>query len=418
MEFTMNDKKLLSPVGLSDRILSLDVLRGVAVLGILIMNIQSYAMIGAAYLNPDAYGSLTGINKWVWILSHIFGDQKFMTIFSMLFGAGIVLMTSRIESKSQKSAPVHYRRTFWLLIIGLIHAYLLWHGDILVSYGLCGLFLFLFRRKKPKNLLIIGLIFILIGSLIFLMFGLSLPSWPEASYQNTLQSWKPDPSEVEWELELYRGSWIKQNPHRIQVALVFQTFIFLTLVGWRAGGVMLVGMALYKWGVFSAQHSKKFYIVLMIICFSIGFPLVICGIIQNFKANWSLDFSMFLGSQFNYWGSLFISMGFICIVMLICQFNAWKKFIRTFSAVGRMAFTNYLLQTLICTFIFYGHGLGFFGKVQRVYQILIVLGVWVVQLIISPLWLKYFRFGPAEWLWRSLTYKRFQPMKIKTGNIT
>ena len=137
---------LLSPVSSSDRIVSLDVLRGFAVLGILIMNIQSYSMIGAAYLNPNAFGDLTGLNKWVWILSHIFADSKFITIFSILFGAGIVLFTNKAAEKGRSAAGLHYRRTFWLFVIGLMHAYLLWYGDILVIYALCALFVFLFRR--------------------------------------------------------------------------------------------------------------------------------------------------------------------------------------------------------------------------------------------------------------------------------
>ncbi|MFH1754581.1 MAG: hypothetical protein ABIA59_02650 [Candidatus Latescibacterota bacterium] len=142
----MNDvSSLPAPIAPGERSVSLDVLRGVAVLGILIMNIQSFSMIEAAYLNPSSYGDLTGLNKWVSIVSHIFADQKFMTIFSILFGAGIVLMTSKAEATGRKSAGLHYRRTFWLLVIGAMHAYLLWHGDILVLYALCSLGVFWFR---------------------------------------------------------------------------------------------------------------------------------------------------------------------------------------------------------------------------------------------------------------------------------
>ena len=126
----------LQPTVQQERIQSLDVLRGFAILGILIMNVQSFAMPGAAYLNPMAYGDLTGPNKWVWILSHLFADQKFMTIFSILFGAGVVLFSESAEKKLGKSAGLHYRRTFWLLLIGLFHAHIIWYGDILVSYAL------------------------------------------------------------------------------------------------------------------------------------------------------------------------------------------------------------------------------------------------------------------------------------------
>jgi uncharacterized protein len=140
------------PTNINERFGSLDLLRGIAVLGILIMNIQSYSMISAAYINPTAYGDFTGLNKWIWILSHLFADQKFMTIFSILFGTGVILFTDRLTSKGDSSLGLHYRRTFWLLIIGMIHAYLFWYGDILVPYAVCALFI----RKDRMELKIAG----------------------------------------------------------------------------------------------------------------------------------------------------------------------------------------------------------------------------------------------------------------------
>lgn len=209
-----SNKQTDAPVAPGERIVSLDILRGFAVLGILIMNIQSYAMPGAAYFNPLAYGDLTGLNKWVWILSHIFADQKFMTLFSILFGAGIILMTGKVESKGRRSAGLHYRRTLWLLVIGLMHAYLLWHGDILVAYALCALVVFLFRRFSPKKLLIIGLITISVSSLIFLYFQLTLPYWPPEAYQGALNSWKPGPEINEISIAAHQGGWMEQMPYR------------------------------------------------------------------------------------------------------------------------------------------------------------------------------------------------------------
>ena len=161
-----------SPVLPTARIKALDVLRGFAVLGILIMNIQSFAMIETAYINPAAFGDLTGLNKIVWIVSHILADQKFMTIFSILFGAGILMISDKAEQKNLKSAGLHYRRIFWLLIIGLIHAYLLWHGDILVTYALCAFWVFLFRKLSPIKLIIIGLLLVSVASFIYLLAGL------------------------------------------------------------------------------------------------------------------------------------------------------------------------------------------------------------------------------------------------------
>ena len=143
---TGRKEKINAPAAPAQRIVAIDALRGFAVLGILIMNIQMFAMINQAYMNPSAFGSLEGAHGWVWALSHALADQKFMTIFSILYGAGIYLITRKIELKGGKSAGIHYRRTLWLLFFGLVHAYLLWHGDILVTYAVCALVIFLFRR--------------------------------------------------------------------------------------------------------------------------------------------------------------------------------------------------------------------------------------------------------------------------------
>ena len=201
-----------TPTAPSERIVAMDALRGFAVLGILIMNIQSYSMIEAAYINPAAYGDLTGINRWVSILSHLFADGKFMTIFSMLFGAGVVLMTSKTEAKGRSSVGLHYRRTFWLIVIGMIHAYLLWYGDILTAYGVCALLVFLFRKVSARWLLVLGLVSVSVSSLIYLSFGFSLPYWPAESYQEVLQAWKPTAETISREISSYQGSWQHDFP--------------------------------------------------------------------------------------------------------------------------------------------------------------------------------------------------------------
>ena len=407
----MNPDTQMAPTSLSERYVSLDILRGFAILGILIMNIQSYSMIEAAYINPAAYGDLTGLNKWIWILSHVLAEQKFLSIFSILFGAGIVLFTERIESRGRSARSLHYRRTLWLLVIGLAHAYLLWHGDILVSYALCALVVYPFRKASPKTVVIVGLVLFSISSFIYIMGGLSMTNWSPEMIEGLMMSWKPGPEKVAEELAAYGGSWLHQMTHRVPSSLNFQTFIFLIWTGWRAGGLMLLGMALYKWGVLTARRTRRFYLFLTSIGLGIGWPIVIVGVVSNFKAGWSLEYSMFLGSQYNYWGSLLVAMGYIGLVMMISKSMEQKKILHPIAAVGRMALTQYLLQTLICTFLFYGHGVGLFGRAERQSQILIVFAIWTVQLILSPIWLRHFRFGPAEWLWRSLTYLKRQPLR-------
>ena len=407
----MPEEKLLQPVAPPERLASLDVLRGFAVLGILLVNIQDFSMVFAAYLNPTAFGDLSGLNRWAWMLTHVLGDQKFMTIFSLLFGAGILLVTSKAESKGLPPAGLHYRRIFWLFVIGLMHAYLLWRGDILVAYAVCAVWVYLFRKKKPKTLLIAGAAFILIPSLLYLFFSWSVPYWPPEAVESNLQMWAPSAEQIAQELAIYRGGWLQQMGSRVPSAVAFQTFIFLIYIGWRVTGVMLIGMALFKWRVLSAERSGRFYRIMLAAGFGIGIPLVAAGVVRNFSAGWAWPYSMFVGWQFNYWGSLGVAAGYIALVMLLCRSARLPALRKRLAAVGRMAFTNYLLQSLICTTLFYGHGFGLFGKVQRWQQILITIVVWTILLAISPLWLRRFRFGPVEWLWRTLTYKRAQPMR-------
>ena len=236
-----------TPVSASERILSLDVLRGFAVLGILIMNIQSYSMISSAYLNPTAYGSLAGLNRWVWILSHVFAEMKFMSIFSILFGAGILLMTSRIESAGKSARRFHYSRTFWLLLFGLVHAYVFWHGDILVAYALCGFLVYLFRKLPPGKLLSIGLILVAVSSALYLMFGFSIPYWPQESVEQVMKIWRPAQDAIDHELHAYRGGWMAQMTHRGPTAVSMETFVFLVRTGWRACGMMAFIPTSTKW---------------------------------------------------------------------------------------------------------------------------------------------------------------------------
>ena len=402
------NESTFSPVSQSDRIVSIDLLRGMAVLGILIMNIQHFSMPTAAYINPTAYGDLTGINKWVWIISHILASGKFMSIFSMLFGAGVLLFTGRAEAKGLNSALLHYRRMGWLLVFGMMHGYLLWTGDILVSYSLCGMLVFLFRNKRPATLIWIALPFFLFPILLDLFFIGSISQWPAEAYQFTMESWNPDAASIEHQLDVYRGGWLGQMELRVHGTIFMQTSYFMMQSFWRVMAMMLLGMALYKWQVFSSVRSPRFYLKMTLTGLSAGFLLSGLGVFLNFKNQWIMEFSMFLGEQFNYVGSVGTALGYTGLLMLISKSEGCAGIKSRFSAVGRMAFTNYILMTLICTFLFYGHGLGLYGSVERKFQVIIVLAIWILIMIISPLWLKRFRFGPLERIWRALTYGRWQ----------
>lgn len=392
------------------RITPIDVLRGFALLGILVMNIQSFAMIGAAYVNPMAFGDLTGLNYWVWYLSHLFADQKFMSIFSMLFGAGILLMTTRQEGRTGKSATIHYRRMGALLMIGMLHAYLIWYGDILVAYALCGMAAYLFRRLPPRLLLVLGVAALGMHSLIYLGISASMPHWPKEALQQFRDGMSANSAEAAKELAAYRGGWFDQLGARAVTAIFFQTFLFALFTVWRAGGLMLVGMALFKLGVFNASRSARVYWSMVLIGLLGGLPLIMYGHMKVVEHEWDPVYAMFSGLEYNYWGSALVSLGYIGGVMLVCRQTQLARWTMPLAAVGQMALTNYLMQSIICTLFFYGHGFGYFGYLTRGQQLGFVVGVWVFQLVVSPLWLTYFRFGPAEWIWRAMTYGTLPPL--------
>jgi uncharacterized protein len=374
------------------------------------MNIQAFAMPGAAYMNPSAYGNLEGPNYWVWYFSHLLADQKFWTIFSMLFGAGIILMTSRSEAAGRGSAGIHYRRMGWLLLFGLLHAHLLWYGDILYTYAMCGFVAYLFRKFPPWLLLLLGLVSVSITFCINLFFGWALAEGhvPPDSYTVW---WSPPPDRLDAEIAAYQGGWLQQMTQRVPSAIMFETFLFVIFMGWRTGGLILIGMGLYKLGVFSALRSKAFYAALVAIGAVVGIPLIVLGIRRNLAAGWDVTYSFYFGALFNYWASILVALGWSGLVMLLCKSGVLAGVRRVLAAVGQMAFTNYMMQTIICTTIFYGHGFGQFGQFERTAQLATVLAVWAVQLTWSPIWLRSFRFGPFEWLWRSLTYLKPQPMR-------
>lgn len=392
------------PVPEAARIRSLDALRGFALLGILAVNIAAFSMPSAAYFNPTAWGDLTGLNRWVWQLTYLLADLKFMAIFSMLFGAGIVLMAERSEGRGASPRGVHYRRMAWLVVFGLLHGHLFWYGDILYWYGMCGLWVYLLRRVRPAWQIAWGLLLIAVASLIMLSAGLSLDRWPPEAVQEVAAQLDP-PAEVKAaEVQTYRGGWLTQMDNRVPGAIEMQTTTFLAFAFWRVSGLMLLGMALFKLGVLTATRTRRFYWTLVAIAAAVGVPVIAAGIRWNFGIEWRAPEFFFLGIQFNYWASLLVSLGWVGLVMLACQ-AGWVPWLTVrLEAVGRTAFSNYILQTVICTTIFYGHGLGLYGQVERVGQAAIVVAIWILQLLISRPWLERFHYGPLEWLWRTLTY--------------
>ena len=420
------------PVTGHERITAVDTLRGVAVLGILVMNIYAFAMPFQAYSNPLLMGGTEWYNLGTWFVTHVFFDMKFMTIFSILFGGGLVIMWQRAEARGASFGRIYYRRMFWLLVIGAVHAYLIWFGDILVAYATMGMLVFLFRRAGGRRLVIIGACLLPIATLISIGGSEYMSSleqqFDELSLRLQAGEAMSDADQAavrEWEefaammsptrdalaedvaihLDGYRGILEFRAPFVVEMQTGNMVFF-----AWRIGGLMLIGMGLMKLGVLSGQRSARFYKALLAIGYGLGLPMTIFSAWLANSVKWDGMFMFGLGMVPNYYGSVPVALGHIAAVMLIVNRGLLTGLMARFSAVGRMALSNYLTHSIVMTTVFYGYGLGLYGSIPRAAQMLFVLGMISLQLWLSPIWLQHFRFGPAEWLWRSLTYWQRQPM--------
>lgn len=402
----MLEVSALGPSAPQERIAAIDALRGFALLGILIVNIRLFANIDAVYFNPLAAGPLSRADLAVWWMGELLAESKFMTLFSMLFGVGVVLMYERRRQAGLPTARVHYRRMLGLFIIGMAHAYVIWHADILVPYAVCGCMVFLFRRWRAGWLITAGLGFLLIGTGLIVLFHLSLPFWSPADQQEFQVTLVPSASAIADEIRVHRGSWLEQMPRRAEDAVGMQIFLMAVWIFWRVTGLMLIGMGLFKVGVLSGRADRRVYVGLLLAAVLVGLPLILLGLWLHPAIARGEVGLFFIGTLPNYWGSILLALGYAAGVMLLCRV-AVPRWLGPLAAVGRTALSNYLLQSLICTFLFYGHGFGLFGRVSWTGQVGIVVLIWAGQLAASSVYLRHFRMGPMEAAWRAFTYWRW-----------
>ena len=392
-----------------ERFESLDVLRGVAVMGIFAINIQAMAWPETMLINPalnTEYFNEEG--RALWAFASTFFQFKFVTIFSALFGAGIVLMVG--EEKPSPRFGLHYRRMFWLLLFGTVHAYLLWFGDILTPYAVAGLIVVLARRWRPRTLLIVGFVLIAIGSLFMAAQFAFLDYMPvEERDAMIAEMFAPPPEKIQEAINHLRGTFPARLADTAPTALMFQIVQTLFLAP-RNIGVMMIGMALYKTGFFTLGWSLSRYVVIGAVAFAIGW------IGSDYATNNMLAVNFDPLNVLNahiaqYWGSLPQAFGYAALVMALCKLPALSLLRFPFAAAGRMALTNYLMCSLFGAILYYGPpGLSLIGTQSYPEMAMMVVSIWLVMLMASPIWLAFFRYGPFEWLWRSLTYWKLQPM--------
>ncbi len=400
-----------APVPARDRLETLDVLRGFALLGILAMNIRGMAAPFSAYMYPYALFDYTGASRAAYIFTSVVFDLKMMGLFSMLFGAGALLYAAKPTETGEPPRALWFRRMFWLLVIGLVHAYLIWDGDILVPYALCGMLLLWWVRRRSARVLMAGaVLMLLIGALLTIGHGRAWEAMSEADRAREAETWMPTREQANQQLARMSGSYIDVVVHRAPFVLMGETLIFALFFFWRCGGMMLLGMALLKWGFLDGRRPAREYAAIAGTFIPIGLALAWYGTVALERVHFDMP-GRTSADVWNYVGAVLASVGYAALLILVVKRGVLGTVRRSLAAVGQMAFSNYLFHSVITSMIFLGWGLGFAGRVDYAQQLLVVVAIWMFQLVVSPIWLGRYRFGPAEWLWRSLTYWKRQPMR-------
>lgn len=424
-----------APRPAGERIDALDALRGLAVLGIFVINIIGFSMPEIAFSNPKAAGGDGFVNYGLWTFTTVFAEGSMRGLFSLMFGAGVILFTERAlyPDGPIRIADLFYRRTIWLVIFGVAHSYLLlMPGDILLIYGLAGLFLFPLRILPPR--LLAGLSGAVLAGLVLWALIEELPETALGHEASAIEARAAAGAEItdaeqetleEWR-ETYKGNWPLAGELREQIemrtadaATVFSSNAKIvalysdtgSLIYWTLDAfmMMLLGMAFYKWRIITAERSLKFYLALAACGYAIGLSFRIWAVFQR----WEADFSPILWAwgTFDEAGRMAVTIGHVGMFFTIWKAAASGFVMRALTATGRMALTNYISQTVIANLLFTGIGFGLYGSLDRtgVYGIMVV--IWIAQIAFSMWWLQRFRFGPLEWGWRCLTYWRSQPLR-------
>ena len=400
-----------TPVSRQDRIETLDVLRGFALLGILTMNIRGMAAPLSAYMYPAAVFEYSGASRLAYLFTNVVSDLKMMGLFSMLFGVSVLLYASKLTASGQLPRSLWFRRMAWLLGIGLVHAYFIWGGDILVPYALCGMLILWWARRLPAGALLAASIAALaIGAALTVGHGMGWEGMSEAERAQEAAIMMPTPEQAREHVGWMLGPYTETVANHAPIVFLFQTVIFLTFFLWRCSGMMLLGMALYKWGFLDGRRATRTYVLTASVSLPIGLALCTYGVLELDRAGFALPERIIL-DLWNYTGAIFVSLGYAALIILAVKHGALNWLRTALAAVGQMALTNYLLHSIVASVVFLGWGLGLAGQFNYAEQLVIVVAIWAVQLALSPVWLAHYRFGPAEWLWRSLTYWQRQPLR-------
>lgn len=371
------------------RIHTLDFIRGLAILGILLLNIVAFGLPSAAYLNPAWQGTPPPLSEIItWAATDLFAQVKFLSLFALLFGASLQLLQPRGKRWLQS-------RLIWLMAIGLLHNLLLWDGDILLDYGLVGLAVWRMIRDVSSSRLLLntGVMLYVVGSGVLLILGLGTGPEPNSS-------WLPGMANVQYETFWHiQGGWqaIQGRMDRFSGSLM----ALAAQYGWQLSGLMMIGGALIGNGWLKGERSLQQYRRSALMLISLSWLIQLPGLYLQWSTGWSFRWAAFFLQVPRELGAPLQALGYAALCYGFWPTLSRLKITHAISCVGRMALSNYLLQTLICTTLF--DRLGLFNQLDRLQLLAVVPAVWAVNILLSVLWLRYFRQGPVEWLWRRLT---------------
>ena len=350
-------------------------------LGILLMNAVAFKFGPGPYFNLSAGGSETWLDWTVGVLGEVFVDQKFMGLFSLLFGAGMILFIDRASSRGRRAVRLNMWRNALLLVIGILHS-ILWYGDVLMAYAISSFFLVAMRKLPNRALISVGAV-VFASSIGFALLAQDMANTTTVSLSGL---WTPG-----------------DVPTQELIALPFILGYFL-----RALGLILIGAGIYRTGFMNGGMPARTYRLTAIVGIAIGLPLAAAGVVITAVNDYSREIA-FIGQIPNTLGTIPASLGYMSIIILWNnRADSWLK--EKLRATGRMALTNYLSQTVLGVLVLTVL-LREVDFVNRAAVLLFVFAVWALQVWWSQAWLSRFLFGPAEWLWRVATYRSGQPLR-------
>ncbi|TCJ04464.1 DUF418 domain-containing protein [Cytobacillus praedii] len=381
----------LCSISEQERIISLDIMRGFAILGIFLVNMLTFH---SPYPNFDPYEWWSGAaDKAIYTFIDIFVQASFYTLFSLLFGYGLVIMWERSKLRGVTFGWIGVRRLFFLLMIGMLHAFFIWHGDILITYAIMGFVFLLFIRMTGRNLMITGiLLYIIPNLLVSLLLFVSLLVAPAEEITGY------EPALAEMAMQVYQnGSFAEITAQRISDwyetnNLATLPFMFISIFPlFLIGG----GAAKLKWLEKPKEHKKfLIWIACLSLVFGIIFKLLPYILGKNFATEYVQDI----------FGGPLLAIGYGLTIALAIEKNAIRKLLSPLSYVGKLSMSNYLFQSIASTLIFYNYGLGLYGEISVMTGTLMVIFIYILQIAASRLWISNYYYGPVEWIWRSFTY--------------